>query len=149
MKQPFIGSESGNLHVKSMLLGSLLGAVVMLLLTIPFFSTDSGPCWLHVKNTGTNIVALHSSGGRLPLGVKKHFGFLPFPHRKQYWGVELSPGQSQSMPYGAGGTISVLDMSRAIAPWYPVWTGNARTLVAELNADDFANISFRVTSQSQ
>ena len=56
---------------------------------------------------------------------------------------------SGSVPYGSGGTITVMEMRGGVGITHPVWTGTARTLVAEVNADDITNIVFHVTSQSQ
>ena len=72
----------------------------------------------------------------------------PLPQRKEYWGVQLSPGESESMPFGAGGTISVIDMRGGTGRSYPVWTGVSRTLVAQVNADQMTNIAFQIMSQS-
>ncbi len=89
------------------------------------------------------------TGGKLPVRTTIRFCFLPLPEHKEYWGLTLQPGQSGSMPYGSGGTIAVMDLSRGVGHTHPVWTGTARTLVAQVNADELTNITFQVTSASQ
>ena len=137
------------IHIKSLLLGAVSGGFVVFLLAFVVMQPTEDSCWLHFKNTGTRAVQLHGLGGRLPLRFTKQFGFLPVPGRKEYWGRLLQPGESGSVPYGSGGTITVMEMRGGVGITHPVWTGTARTLVAEVNADDITNIVFHVTSQSQ
>ena len=136
------------IHVKSVLLGVVVGAFIAFFVALAVQPGD-GPCWLHVKNTGTRSITVQPMGGQLPLRTSLRFGFLPVPQRKEYWGRLLQPGESGSVPYGPGATITVMDLSSGVGRSHPVWTGTARALVAEVNADDITNITFQVTSQSQ
>ena len=136
------------IHFKSLLLGAVLGGVVAFFMALVVMQPSDDSCWLHVKNTGARTVQLQGLGGRLPLRITTKIGYLPVPRRKEYWGRLLQPGESGSMPYAPGGTITVMEMRGGIGVTHPVWTGIARTLVAQVNADDITNITFQITSQT-
>ena len=104
---------------------------------------------MRTKFTSARTVQLQGLGGKLPIRTTTQFGFLPVPRRKEYWGRLLQPGESGSMPYAPGGMIAVMEMRGGVGITHPIWTGTARTLVAQVNADDITNITFQITSQTQ
>ena len=143
-------------NIKSFILGAILGAVAAVIAVLMMLQPSGGPSMLHVRNVGTNAISLNSVGGQLPRRLKLRFTErpvkgLPIPvlEPKRYWGVALQPGQSASMPFGPGGTIeALLEPDNGFRVPRALWTGKARTLVAEINADDRSNIQFRITSQT-
>ncbi len=138
------------IHYKSLLLGAVLGGIITGFMVLALVQSGDNQCWLHVKNTGTRAVQVQALGGRLPLRTTTQFGFLPVPQRKEHWGRLLQPGELGSVPYAPGGTITVMEMRGGVGGiTHPVWTGTARTLVAQVNADDITSITFQVTSQTQ
>ena len=121
-------------------------AVLLALLSAGFFFWSPHPelAWMEVKNAGKLPVTIAPRGGHLPTVVTFRHGFLPVPQRTELAGVTLaSKGWSGKFLFAPGARIEVLGPTG----FQTVWRGRARSLKAEVDADDSTNIVFRVISQ--
>lgn len=140
---------ANGLHPRGTLLGAAIGVVIGAMAMWAVVAPSDDPCWLHATNVGTRPITVQGLGGKLPLRFARKWVLPIVPQRKEYWGRVLQPGQTGSMPFAPGATISVVDFAGGTGTRHSVWTGTSRSLVAQVNADVATNVVFRVLAQSE